>query len=121
MWPVFATSLVGFVGTPAISGARRVPLGPREVSRPVYRHSDYYARRVNIRQVTNINVVNTVYINQRTRGAITATSWDTFIGARHIGREGGRIDEREFGRATVIGSAPPVAPQRVSVMGRVGP
>jgi hypothetical protein len=45
---------------------------------------------------------------------VTAVSQDVFIGRRHVGREMARIDES---RATVIGSAPQVAPQRVSVIG----
>jgi hypothetical protein len=119
--PVYAPALVVFIGTPGYRGAAWFPLGPREVYRPVYRSSDYYLLRVNVTQVTNVTVVNNVYINQRARGAITAVSHDTFVGARHIGRDAARFDDREFGRATVIGSAPPVAPGRVSVLGRSGP
>jgi hypothetical protein len=115
--PVYAPALVVFVGTPGFSGAAWFPLGPREVYRPVYHTSDIYLRRINARSVTNITVVNNVYVNQRVRGAITSAPHDTFIGARHIGRDGVRFGE--FDRATVIGSAPPVAPQRVSVLGNV--
>lgn len=115
--PVYAPALVVFVGNPGFRGAAWFPLGPREVYRPVYRSSDFYLRRINHGHVTNINVTN-VYINQRTRGAITAADRDVFLGRRHVGREMARIDEREFGRAAVIGSAPPMAPQRVSVIGQ---
>lgn len=114
--PVYAPALVVFVGTPGFHGAAWFPLGPREVYRPVYRTSDYYLRRVNtghVTNVTNINVTN-VYINQRSRGAITAVNHDVFVGRRPVGRELARIDE---GRATVIGSAPPVPPDRVSLGG----
>ena len=116
MRPVYAPALVVFVGTPGFHGAAWFPLGPREVYRPVYRTSDVYLRRVNtghVTNVTNINVTN-VYINQRSRGAITAVNHDVFVGRRPVGREMARIDE---GRATVIGSAPPVAPDRVSFGG----
>ena len=111
--PVYAPALVVFVGTPGFHGAAWFPLGPREMYRPVYRNSDYYLRRMNhghVTNITNVNVTN-VYVNQR---SVTAVSRDVFVGRRHVGREMARIDE---GRATVIGSAPPVAPDRVSVGG----
>jgi hypothetical protein len=117
--PVYAPALVVFIGTPGYRGAAWFPLGPREVYRPVYRASEAYRRRMNAGHVTNINVTN-VYINQRSRGAITAASHDVFVGRRRIGGEGARFDDREFGRATVIGSAPQVAPERASVGGNIG-
>jgi hypothetical protein len=116
--PVYAPALVVFIGTPGFNGAAWFPLGPREVYRPVYRASDGYYRRLNAGHVTNINVTN-VYVNQRSRGAITAASHDVFVGRRRIGSDGARFDDREFGRAPVIGTAPQVTPQRASVAGDV--
>jgi hypothetical protein len=118
---VYAPALVVFVGTPGFHGAAWFPLGPHEVYRPTYRVSQVYVQRVNVMHVTNVTVVNNVYINQRAPGAVTVVERDVFVGARPIGRGPGMLDGRPFVTATVIGSAPPMSPVRVSVLGRVGP
>lgn len=119
--PVYAPALVAFVGTSRVGVAAWFPLGPREVYRPAYHVSDRYVRQVNITHVTNVTVVNNVYINQGIPGAVTSVSHDTFVSARHVGREAVMGDQREFARAQVIGTAAPIAPQRTSVLGRSGP
>jgi hypothetical protein len=119
--PVYAPALVVFVGTPGFAGAAWFPLGPREVYRPAYHVSDVYVRRVNFTHVTNVTVVNTVYVNQRIPGAVTVVSHDTFVTARPVGRAVVAWDARDMGRAQVIGSGAPIAPQRVSVLGHSGP
>jgi hypothetical protein len=119
--PVYAPALVVFVGTGRAGVAAWFPLGPREVYRPSYHVSDRYVQRVNVTHVnvTNVTVVNNVYVNQRA-GAVTAVSQETFVGARHIGRGGMTVDDRELVRARVIGTAAPIPPQRVSVLANAG-
>ncbi len=53
--PVYAPALVAWMGAPGVSitvrsgpGVGWIPLGPRDVYRPWYRHSDGYARHVNL-------------------------------------------------------------------------
>ncbi len=118
--PVYAPALVVFVGGGRPGVAAWFPLGPREVYRPAYRVSDRYIRQINRGHVTNVTVVNNVYLNQRVPGAVTAVSRDTFVSARRIGRTGMIADRREFANAPVIGSAAPIAPERASVLGRSG-
>jgi len=120
--PVYAPALVVFVGTSRAGVAAWFPLGPREVYRPSYHVSDRYIRQVNITHVTNVTVVNNVYVNQRVNGATTVVTRDTFVGARHIGR-GGMVamDQREIGQGRVIGTAAPIAPERVSILAHAGP
>jgi hypothetical protein len=75
--PVYAPALVTFIGVAAgvavgaaLAGSVGwIPLGPREIYRPPYRHSDRYLRNVNIynvRNVTNYRVTQTnVFVNRR--------------------------------------------------------
>jgi hypothetical protein len=119
--PVYAPALVVFVGTSRVGVAAWFPLGPREVYRPAYRVSDVYVRRVNVTHVTNVTVVNNVYVNQRIPGAVTAVSQQTFVSAGRVGRSGVIIDQREMVGARVIGTSAPIAPQRASVLAHAGP
>ncbi len=73
--PVYAPALVVFVGGPTlvieIGGRRRpavgwVPLAPREIYRPPYRHSTTYVRNINITHVER-NVVNNIHVHDRDR------------------------------------------------------
>jgi hypothetical protein len=121
--PVYSPALVVFVGGPrfGISSAAWFPLGPGEVYRPHYHVSDRYIRNINVTHVTNVTVINNVnitnvrYSNQRT-GAVTVVSRDTFVGARHIGREAVRVDAREIEQARVVGTTATIVPRRESVL-----
>lgn len=117
--PVYAPALVVFVGGPGLGGggfAAWFPLGPREVYRPAYRVSEVYVRQVNVTHVTNINVVNERYINQRVPGAVTAVPRETFVSARPVARSAVRLDARELAQAQVVGTTAPIAPRRESVL-----
>ena len=125
--PVYAPALVAFVGGPgfglsvalgAAGGVAWFPLGPGEPFRPAYRVSDVYVRQVNVTQVnvTNINAVNLRYANRDVRGAVTAVPREAFVTARPVAGAAVAVDEREIARAQVLGTAPPVAPRRESVL-----
>ncbi|HEV2290002.1 MAG TPA: DUF6600 domain-containing protein [Candidatus Acidoferrales bacterium] len=123
--PVYAPALVVFVGTGV--NIAWFPLGPREVYVPAYHCSPRYVQYVNVTntRVTNIEVTNVythrvdvtrvTYINQNVRGSVTAVSHDTFVNARPVAREAVRVDSGQFRRSAVI-PAPPVAPQRQSLV-----
>jgi len=73
--PIYSPALVAFVGGPTLViqiGGRRqpavgwVPLAPREIYRPPYRHSTAYVRNINITHVER-NVVNNIHIHDRDR------------------------------------------------------
>jgi hypothetical protein len=124
--PVYAPALVAFVGGGGFSaaiafggggGVAWFPLGPHEVFRPAYHVSEVYVRQVNITHVsvTNINVTNVTYVN---RTYITAVNHDTFVGARSVHTSVIAVSPQVAMRAQVVGYAAPVAPERVSVMGR---
>jgi hypothetical protein len=123
--PVYAPALVAFVGgsgfSAAISfggggGVAWFPLGPREVYRPAYRVSEVYVRQVNITHVnvTNINVTNVTYVN---RTYVTAVNRETFVSARPVHRDVVVVSPQMAMRAQVVGTAAPVVPERVSVLG----
>jgi hypothetical protein len=124
--PVYAPALVAFVGGGGFSaaiafggggGVAWFPLGPREVYRPAYHVSEVYVRQVNITHVnvTNINVTNVTYVN---RTYVTAVNHETFVGARPVHTAVVRVSPDVAMRAQVVGYAAPVAPERVSVIGR---
>jgi hypothetical protein len=124
--PVYAPALVAFVGGSGFSvaiafggggGVAWFPLGPHEVYRPAYRVSDVYVRQVNITHVnvTNINVTNVTYVN---RTYVTAVSHETFVGARPVHASVIAVSPQVAMRAQVVGYSAPVAPERVSVIGR---
>lgn len=123
--PVYAPALVVFVGTgPNIAW---FPLGPREVFVPAYHASPRYVQYVNVTntRVTNVEVTNVyernvnvtriTYANENVRGSVTAVSHDTFVNARPVAREVVHVDPAEVHSSAVI-AAPPVAPQRQSLV-----
>lgn len=132
--PVYAPALVAFVGGPhfavgvgvggGVGVAAWFPLGPHEVYRPAYHVSEVYVRQVNITHVTvinNVNVTNVRYVNQTVPGAVTAVPHDTFVSARPVNRSFVAVDARVVAQAQVVGTAAPIAPQRVSVLAHSGP
>jgi hypothetical protein len=132
--PVYAPALVAFVGGSHFSlavgfggnpGVAWFPLGPREVYRPAYHVSDYYVHQVNVTHVnvtninvTNVNVTNVRYVNQNVNGAVTAVPQAAFVGARSVRSSAVAVPASAVAQAQVVGTAAPVAPERVSVLGR---
>ena len=114
--PVYAPALVAFVGVSpwgasiAIDdggGVGWFPLGPREVYRPAY--------RANV--VTNTpNITNVTYVNQRVPGAVTVVTRNDFATARSVSRVAVRVPESLVAGASVVGTAPRVAPRRESML-----
>jgi FecR protein len=124
--PVYAPALVAFVGGPrfSVGVSAWFPLGPHEAFVPAYHVSEVYVRQVNIAHVSvldRMNVGNVRYVNQTVPGAVTAVSHETFVGARPVGRATVVVDARVVAQAQVVGTAAPIPPQRVSVMGHAGP
>jgi len=123
--PVYAPALVVFVGTgPNIAW---FPLGPREVFVPAYHCSPRYVQFVNVTntRVTNVEVTNVyqrnvnvtriTYVNENVRNSVTAVSHDTFVNARPVAREVVHVDPGQVHASAVV-TAPPVAPQRQSLV-----
>ena len=132
--PVYAPALVAWVGGGgfavgvSVGGGAAVgwfPLGPREVYVPSYHVSRAYVNRVNITNTTvnttvvnnyytnvvvNKNVTNVRYVNQNARGAVTATSTQTFTSGQSVHNNIVRVNEREIANAHVVTAAPAVAP-----------
>ncbi|HEY8050583.1 MAG TPA: DUF6600 domain-containing protein [Ramlibacter sp.] len=129
--PVYAPALVAFVGgsglSVSVSGGGGVvgwfPLGPREVYRPAYATSrDYFTRVnvsntvVNVTQVVNVYETHRVtnnYVNQR---AVIAMPMQAFAQAKPVAREMVHV-RAENVRPQAIVQAPPVAPDKRSVLG----
>ncbi len=124
--PVYAPALVAFVGGNGfrvavggggVAAVAWFPLGPREVFQPAYAVSPVYINRVNVTTVTNVTVVNRVYINQTV--GVTAVDNRTFVSAQSVNRAIVAIPPGAMARAQVMNNAA-VAPQRASVLGRAG-
>ena len=125
--PVYAPALVAFVGGPGggltialgggLQGVGWFPLGPHEIYRPAYRHSDRYIRQVNVTtiNVTNINVDNVRYMNQNA-GSVTVVSRDVFVGARPVRNAHMTVGGDAIARGRVFGSTAALAPERTSVL-----
>jgi FecR protein len=134
--PVYAPALVAFVGGVGISvgggpGVGWFPLAPGEVYVPYYRGSRDYVERVNVTntvvnvtRVTTIynqrNVTNITYVNQRVNNGVTLVSRDTFVNARPVARNLGRVDARQLAEAPIQRSVQ-VQPVRTSVLGSGAP
>ena len=124
--PVYAPALVAFVGGNGfhvavggggVAAVAWFPLGPREVYQPAYAVSPVYINRVNVVTVTNVTVVNRVYVNQTV--GVTAVDNRTFVSAAPVNRAIVVVPRDAIARAQVINAAP-LAPQRASVLGRAG-
>jgi hypothetical protein len=120
--PVYAPALVTFlgigagvalgVGIGAALAEGRVgwcPLGPREPYHPWYRASDRYFRQVNVRNVSNVTVINrNVTINNfANRGAATVVPAAVMTGSRPVAPSVQRLDPAQFAQVRpVIGQQP---------------
>ena len=139
--PVYAPALVAFVGGVSISvgggpGVGWFPLAPGEVYVPYYRGSRRYVERVNVTNtVVNVSRVTTVYnvynsndrndtrityVNQRVNNGVTLVSRDTFVNARPVSRNLGRLDARQVADARVERDVQ-AQPVRASVLGAGAP
>lgn len=135
--PVYAPALVGWVGSPGASvtitvgggpGVGWFPLGPREVYVPGYRVSPGYVRNVNVTNTVIVNntyitnvyenrVTNITYVNRNRPGAVVSVSRDTFVSGRPIAGRTMRIPPNELSRFSAHGAGPAIPPSRESVLG----
>ncbi len=94
--PVYAPALVAFVGGntyinnyygskpgshPSVAW---FPLGPGEVYRPGYSHSNQYIQRLNQNMVVNSTITNARFVNQGVRNAVTIVPTNTFVRGEHV-------------------------------------
>ncbi len=124
--PVYAPALVAFVGgrgfTMAVGGGgvgavAWFPLGPREVFVPAYAVSPVYVNRVNVVTVTNVTVVNRVYVNQTV--GVTAVDHRAFVSAQPVGRAMVAVPPGALAHAEIVHTAA-VVPERTSVLAHAG-
>ncbi|HEY4368150.1 MAG TPA: DUF6600 domain-containing protein [Steroidobacteraceae bacterium] len=132
--PVYAPALVAWVGSPGVgvsvsigSGVGWFPLGPREVYVPGYRYSPRYIRNVN---VSNTVIVNNTYVTNiyngrgsprdyrygRMRGAVTVVQRDQFIGGRPIGDHFTSVNRNDLRNFHANARPPAIVPDRSSVL-----
>ncbi|MDP9159264.1 MAG: FecR domain-containing protein, partial [Acidobacteriota bacterium] len=141
--PVYAPALVAWVGGAAwgasvsFGGGEGVgwfPLGYGEPYVPSYRASRQYFQNVNtsntrITNITNVtnnyytnnsintnNVNNIRYVNQTVPGAMIAVPRTAMVNAQPVSRVAVQVPTQNVARAA-IATAPPVAPDRKSVLG----
>ena len=133
---VYAPALVAWVGgspfgaSAGVAGTGGVawfPLGPREVYVPAYPASQTYVRNINISNTTvsaayvtnvyNHAVSNVRYVNRNAPGAITAVSQTVFTTAQPVARNAVRLGANETTAATVSATAPPITPEKQSLLG----
>jgi len=118
--PVYAPALVAFVGNPAAltvgvgvgASVGWFPLGPGEVYRPWYPHSENYVRNVNVVNVNRTvieNIHNTTiinnnihYVNER---AVTVVPQHAFAGGEAVSRAAIHVSPEAL--AKPISVAPP--------------
>ncbi len=146
--PLYAPALVGWVGggrsgsgfsmSFSIGTAAAVgwfPLGPREPYFPSYQVSQRYFTRVNntntvinntvinnyynSRNSDNRSVTNITYVNQRVENGVTAVPQNTFSSGRRVTQEARAVPAAQLATVQVM-AAPPIAPQRESVLGPRG-
>lgn len=126
---VYAPALVAWVGTPGVSVAIGVgsgpvgwvPLGPREIYRPVYRVSPGYVARVNIsNSLVRRDDFERRYresprdVNFANRAAVTVVSANALRSAQPVNRSIVRTDPHQL---QPVESAPNVQPDRAGLIG----
>jgi len=133
---VYAPALVAWVGgaqfgaAPGFAGTGGVawfPLGPREVYVPAYPASQTYVRNINtsntavsgayVMSVYNHAAANIHYVNRNAPGAITAVPQTVFTSAQPVARNALRIGANETATATLSATAPPITPEKQSLLG----
>ena len=132
--PVYAPALVAWTHGPGFAGPGAAapnvgwfPLGPHEVYAPAYRVSDAYLRNVNTANtpITSTSYITDVYQNRitniryvnSTSAAISAVPQNVFTSAQRVTGHTLPVTAGTLAAMTVTAAAPPVAPQRLSVLG----
>lgn len=137
--PMYAPALVAWVGGFGVSvgGGDAVgwfPLGPRDVYIPSFGASAAFVTRIN---VTNTRVINTTvinntyntyirtnaipvggYMNRGVANAVVAVPQSAFISARPVQQVAIHMQANQLASMKAAGTAPRVAPQVASVLGR---
>jgi hypothetical protein len=126
--PVYAPALVAFVAAgDDWRGSLGIdepivwfPLGPHEVFVPTYRVSPGYLRAINAAHaaVTDVNLTHVTYVNRTVPGAMTAMRRDAFVQGRPVAPVVVRVPAEVSRTASIVGTAAPVAPEAVSVLGQ---
>jgi hypothetical protein len=132
--PIYAPALVAWThgpgfGGPGVAGPAVgwFPLGPHEVYAPAYRVSDGYLRNVNtanttiasttyITDVYQNRITNIHYVNG-TAGAISAVPQNVFTSGQRVNQHTVPVPAGTVAGMTPAAAAPPVVPQRQSVLG----
>ena len=132
--PIYAPALVAWTHGPGFGGPGAAapavgwfPLGPHEVYAPAYRVSDGYLRNVNtanttiasttyITDVYQNRITNIHYVNG-TAAAISAVPQNTFTSGQRVSQHAVPVSAGTLAGMTVAAGAPPVVPQRSSVLG----
>ena len=140
--PLYAPALVGWIGGGSgglsfslsfgIGTAAAVgwfPLGPREPYFPSYQASQGYFTRVNnTNTVINNTTINNYYnsrngnntgidyVNRRVQNAVTAVPQNSFASGRRVTQDARFVPAAQLAAVQVV-AAPPIAPQRDSVLG----
>ena len=140
--PIYAPALVGWTGRSSFSasvafgsGIGWFPLAPRELYVPSYRYSRRYVSNLNVSNTIIINntFVNNIYrsggrrgwhdgrqsayLDYRYRnqaGAVTLVERDVFVGGRSIDGRFRKLDARQWRRGRHDGLPPSIDPQRSS-------
>jgi hypothetical protein len=123
---IYAPALVAFVGSPNgvdVSLGDAVawfPLGPGDAYVPPYDASPTYVRAINVTsvRVTDVSASHITYVNQAVPGSVTAVSRETFVTAHPVTTVARALPVAAVRQARVVGTAPPVAPSAVSVIGQ---
>ncbi len=132
--PVYAPALVAWTHGPGFAGPGAAapnvgwfPLGPHEVYAPANRVSDAYLRNVNTANttITSTSYITDVYQNRvtsvryvnSTAAAISAVPQSVFTSAQRVTGHTLPVTAGTLAGMTVEAAAPPVAPQRLSVLG----
>ncbi|HET7930087.1 MAG TPA: FecR family protein, partial [Rhodanobacteraceae bacterium] len=143
--PVYAPALVAFIGGAGVSVSLRIgggngpvgwfPLGPRDVYVPWFHASHRYFNRVNVTNIRNVYVNQTIinnvyndyshdrydnlhrynrYAYRNQSYAVTAVPRNVFAGARPVRSAVMRLDRNQLGRLQAI-ARPGVVPDKASL------
>jgi hypothetical protein len=132
--PVYAPALVAWVGSGGPGGGGFAgsvawfPLGPHEVFVPAYHTSPTYITQINVTNtvivnqtnITNVNVTQINYVNRGAPGAIMAVQRDAFVSAKPV--QAAAIAVRpDMARSAAVVATVGVAPTRASIVRTAAP